>query len=569
MSGLNFDYLRSDAEPVPEPVREMLKSEANQELAIIALPETERRDLAIQAETAVATAVTVELAKNDQFTEIQKEELKKLEMKDLVAAEIKNKSVFGYKIKSFLINFTAGAGAGFVARSIARRAVDFVLPGSAIVAGGVGGVAAESARFYLAERKRKKEVAAYTKTKDADIDLATRYVRLTEKLAKNPPSIGGELELLDLAAQIKAKELKNAKGGDLLKKLVAVREGAANESLRQNKDARQLFDAFKSHYSTSTDKKRLAKAALRGGLIGGAGGAVGGMIADYLHGTDPHIISAMEAGKEKITMMKGVAGSVAPDTLPMHGTVWGTAKEFLKSQSIEPSNANVLKAVGSLTEANDVDVMEWGETGRHVKDVAMQDSHQLTGFHEVLKMFGKEAVAGTAAETAEVMPGRVAAKLIDNIPPQDLDLKKIMFITGTTLGADYLWHKFNNRGKDAAKPRVNKAQKQNPIDLVPKSAGGGGGGGSAEVKRSAEETKQVKESKLFSEATSLRELYKFIKQTGGVKGSEKHYSPAELVKIISQVRKGLKSSSFITRTGGLRNRVEELIQLEKSKKRAA
>ncbi len=426
---------------------EKLKEPENQEAAILALVPIERQKIALRVTSAVTVGAARELALDNRFSALQKTELKKPEVTEAVAAEIKNKPINGYKLKSFLLNFSVGAGAGFLARTIGRRAVDFVFPGSSVVAGGVGGAAAESARFYLAERKRKKEVSEYTKSKDADIQLATKYVELLGKVksGKGHNVLGDSLRLADLATEIKSKELKNVKGVDLLKKLVAIREGAATEAASQNKDSKKLLDALKSHYSTKTDKKRLAKAALRGALIGAAGGAVGGMIADYLNPHDSHVVMAMEAGKEKLTMLKGVATAGTPDILPMHRTVWETAKDFIRSQGIDPSNQNVLKAVKTLTDANDVDVAAWGETGRAIKDIAMQESHQLKGFHEVLKAFGKEAVEGSAAQTMEVTPGKVVTKLIDTAAVQDLDMRKIITITGTALGADYLWHRLSNR----------------------------------------------------------------------------------------------------------------------------
>jgi len=64
-------------------------------------------------------------------------------------------------------------------------------------------------------------------------------------------------------------------------------------------------------------------------------------------------------------------------------------------------------------------------------------------------------------------------------------------------------------------------------------------------------------------AQSFAELYQTIEQAGGLQGSQQFYQPAELRNIIERVRKGELDTSYITATGGLRSRVEDIIRIEK------
>lgn len=63
----------------------------------------------------------------------------------------------------------------------------------------------------------------------------------------------------------------------------------------------------------------------------------------------------------------------------------------------------------------------------------------------------------------------------------------------------------------------------------------------------------------LSEAQNFGELYKIINQIGQIKGSEYIYSGKDLIKIINLVRQGKAPPKAITRTEGLRKKVENLL----------
>jgi|GEM_PF-1047210 hypothetical protein len=78
---------------------------------------------------------------------------------------------------------------------------------------------------------------------------------------------------------------------------------------------------------------------------------------------------------------------------------------------------------------------------------------------------------------------------------------------------------------------------------------------------------QVERRATIDGAQSFAELYQAIEQVGGLQGSQQFYQPSELRNIIERVRKGELDTSYITRTGGLRSRVEDIFRLEELRKR--
>jgi hypothetical protein len=73
---------------------------------------------------------------------------------------------------------------------------------------------------------------------------------------------------------------------------------------------------------------------------------------------------------------------------------------------------------------------------------------------------------------------------------------------------------------------------------------------------------QIEQQRMINDAQSFAELYQVIEQIGGLQGSQQFYQPSELKNIIERVRKGELNIYYITRTAGLRSKVEELIKLE-------
>jgi len=67
----------------------------------------------------------------------------------------------------------------------------------------------------------------------------------------------------------------------------------------------------------------------------------------------------------------------------------------------------------------------------------------------------------------------------------------------------------------------------------------------------------------FDEARSFDELYTLIDHMGGVQGSQEFYEPEPLKDLISKVETGKLSIEHITRAKGLRDKVEDLIEISK------
>jgi len=75
-----------------------------------------------------------------------------------------------------------------------------------------------------------------------------------------------------------------------------------------------------------------------------------------------------------------------------------------------------------------------------------------------------------------------------------------------------------------------------------------------------------KVNKKIPETKSFEDLVKLIDEKGGVQGKQEFFSAEKLKNIISRVRKGELDITHITRTDGLRQKVEDLIAIEKQRK---
>jgi hypothetical protein len=87
-----------------------------------------------------------------------------------------------------------------------------------------------------------------------------------------------------------------------------------------------------------------------------------------------------------------------------------------------------------------------------------------------------------------------------------------------------------------------------------KNVSGGTGFG---IEKKAEKTEGI------SEASNFEELLKAIDNIEGLQGSRQFYKKDDLKQYINLVREKKIDSSYITRTGGLRDKVEELLKAEK------
>lgn len=65
---------------------------------------------------------------------------------------------------------------------------------------------------------------------------------------------------------------------------------------------------------------------------------------------------------------------------------------------------------------------------------------------------------------------------------------------------------------------------------------------------------------LIQLATDFETLYAAIRKIDVVRGSEKDYSAERLIADINEIRQGNKEIGHITRTYGLRDKVEELLK---------
>ncbi len=61
-------------------------------------------------------------------------------------------------------------------------------------------------------------------------------------------------------------------------------------------------------------------------------------------------------------------------------------------------------------------------------------------------------------------------------------------------------------------------------------------------------------------ATSFDALYEVIRSMGEIKGTRRSYTPEQLIKKIEQVRHGHRPINFVTRSHGIRNAVERLLE---------
>lgn len=87
-----------------------------------------------------------------------------------------------------------------------------------------------------------------------------------------------------------------------------------------------------------------------------------------------------------------------------------------------------------------------------------------------------------------------------------------------------------------------------------------------ELQKLNKEVDQEELKKSISEAKSFEDLIKTIERFGGIEGSQEFYDAKSLENIINKVRNKELGITFITKTGGLRQKVDDLLALEKIRK---
>ncbi|HOX10819.1 MAG TPA: hypothetical protein P5323_04025 [Candidatus Moranbacteria bacterium] len=87
-----------------------------------------------------------------------------------------------------------------------------------------------------------------------------------------------------------------------------------------------------------------------------------------------------------------------------------------------------------------------------------------------------------------------------------------------------------------------------------------------ELQELNKEVDQEELKKNISEVKSFDDLIKTVEKGGGIEGSQEFYDAKKLKNVIDKVRKGELGITYITRTGGLRQKVADLLALEKVRK---
>ena len=78
-------------------------------------------------------------------------------------------------------------------------------------------------------------------------------------------------------------------------------------------------------------------------------------------------------------------------------------------------------------------------------------------------------------------------------------------------------------------------------------------------------TPETIKADLISQITSFEKLYASLDSIAPIKGSQQVYSAEDLMEVISGVQSGRSDVSFVTSTFGLRQKVSELLDLNKTK----
>ena len=72
-----------------------------------------------------------------------------------------------------------------------------------------------------------------------------------------------------------------------------------------------------------------------------------------------------------------------------------------------------------------------------------------------------------------------------------------------------------------------------------------------------------REAKGAEGVESFDVLYEVIRGAGKIHGTHKNYTPEEIIKVIERVRHGHRSIEFVTRSYGIREAVERLLENDK------
>jgi len=144
-------------------------------------------------------------------------------------------------------------------------------------------------------------------------------------------------------------------------------------------------------------------------------------------------------------------------------------------------------------------------------------------------------------------------KIFSNIQniPSDLDITDCIRVIFRTRSNSYVENEKFHQGNFRKFPIVNIHYSVRDVGEV-----------SSETK---EVLRESVERYNINEAINFEGLYEALEMLGGLQGSERFFPSAKLINLIERVRAGKSSLDYITRRGGLRDKVQELLSKKKSK----
>lgn len=332
-------------------------------------PEQNEKE-ADRAAEAMADMALGEAAARAEVPVEAKLEMSGPEAKQELEGEIRKQKFFGRKSVDALVGFAAGAFTAkaltaWGAKTAIKRSFDLAVPGMGAVGGAVAGGSYELYKSLKEEKKRER----------AGLEL-----------------LHGEY------------------GPGRIAEILNILENEGYDSLQNNPEAAAVYEKYANN---KVNRKKIAKAVVRGALIGGIGGYAGGYLAEKFLGGVSYVAESFagdavqtgaketaksfaydhtEAGTKKLAsifeskVVSVPGGSV--DTQEMHGSVWNTVKEYLKSHGIEkPSNNLVNEATRIITAENSVEITsDAAPAPGNVKDIAMAKGFKLGGFEKLSEL---------------------------------------------------------------------------------------------------------------------------------------------------------------------------------------
>ncbi|MFA5990934.1 MAG: hypothetical protein WC794_01655 [Candidatus Doudnabacteria bacterium] len=485
------------------------------------------------------------LKKNEQLTEEAKKILEANEAE--ITFEINQKKTFWQKAGDVLRPGSGGVVAGIAMKTLAswalrkgiKKAAGYlgspvmgVITGAAIGAGWEYGVARHS------ETKRLQSLDAYKLVlKDLDkmssLQKVERYIAIKEGLKKNKIKFESDTEahaaMQSFQAEFKALSVfveegkwKGKEGTARLEALLKVvksssGEAIAESSLPENIDDKNVpprlklwasaLDKFSrknkakkaeknparetevagllKKYHLVRDSKKIRNAVIRGAVIGGVGGYLGGVISDHL-GLGQYVadVSGQETGNNLVqaagadavhhadtvrqvtaeTLLEAKKNLISQhDVLPVKSSVWATVADYFHSRGIEhPSNNLINEGMKRISELNNIEITGHhniadfsGFHHAHVEGLGSVQDVKMSG-HEILKGFASldDLVKEGGGKTLEAQAAEVTQQAIKNAAEQAVPTA--LSETAKTAAAEATKHTAELAAKKAAEESSSK-----------------------------------------------------------------------------------------------------------------